>query len=103
MHHVFGPDPGAFVPERWLPYENESEEQFKARVRQMNEADLVFGGGRRVCSGKFVAQVEMVKVLATLFSRYNLELVDPSKEMKVRNSWFVRQDGIDVRIQMRWK
>ena len=69
----------------------------------MNDADLVFGGGRRICSGKFVARVEILKVLATLFSLYDLELSDPTKEMKVRNSWFVRQDGIDVRIKTRRK
>jgi cytochrome P450 len=103
LHDVFGPTPEAFRPERWLPYGNEPEERFKSRVRQMNDADLVFGGGRRVCSGKFVAQVEMVKVLATLFSRYELELLHPTKEMKVKNSWFVRQGGIDVRIKTRQK
>lgn len=56
-----------------------------------------------ICSGKFVAQVEILKVLATIFSSYDLTLVDPAKEMKVRNSWFVRQDGIEVTIKPRQK
>jgi hypothetical protein len=45
--------------------------------------------------------VEIPKVLATLFSLYDLELANPRKEMKVFNSWFVRQDGIEVRIRGR--
>lgn len=47
LDSVFGPDPEAFVPERWLPYDDEGDVEYKARMRQMNEADLVFGGGRR--------------------------------------------------------
>jgi cytochrome P450 len=101
LDSVFGPNPEAFVPERWLRHKNESEEAFKTRLRRMNDSDLTFGSGRRICSGKFVAQVEIPKVLATLFSLYDLELANPRKEMRVFNSWFVRQDGIEVRITRR--
>ena len=101
LDELFGPNPESFSPERWLPQDNESAETHKARIRRMHDADLTFGAGRRICSGRFVAQIEVYKVLATLFSLYDLRLVDPGKEWRVKNSWFVRQEGIEVFVERR--
>lgn len=40
LDSVFSPDPEAFIPERWLPLEHESDEAFKTRLRRMNDSDL---------------------------------------------------------------
>lgn len=101
LDEAFGPDPEAFIPERWLREQNESEDAHFARVRRMLEADMTFGHGRRICSGKFVALVEIYKILATLFLYFDIELVDPNKEWQVMNSWFTRQKGIEIYVKRR--
>ena len=101
LDEAFGPNPEAFIPERWLIFENESKEDYSARLKRMHDADMTFGGGRRICSGKFVAHVELYKILATLFLVFDIALVDPTKEWELMNSWFTRQNGIDVYVSKR--
>lgn len=101
---IFGEDAEEFRPERWLRDEacGETEEAFQARLTAMNNADLTFGGGRRVCIGKHLGLYQVYKVLLTLVVRYDIQLVEPTKEWKVINSWFPRQlGGLDVKIRKR--
>lgn len=99
---VFGEDADIFRPERWLRDENlETEEEFQQRLRLMNNTDLAFGGGSRICIGKHLGLVEVYKVLATLISRYDISFVDPNREWSTHNSFFVRQSGIEVKLSSR--
>lgn len=98
---VFGDDPDEFKPERWLHRAGESQEAFKARMTTMRNTDLTFGFGKRICTGRFVAVLETTKLVASLFSAYEMALADPGREWKVRNSWFVRQSDMDVVIRRR--
>ncbi|KAK3934267.1 Pisatin demethylase [Diplogelasinospora grovesii] len=98
---VWGPDAEEFRPERWLQAEGESEEDFQARLRAMNNADLSFGGGSRVCIGKRLGLLQVYKVVATLALLYDIELVNPDKEWTIINSWFPRQEGLEVRMSKR--
>lgn len=44
----------------------------------------------------------MCKVLATLVTSYEMELVDSTKKWKIINSWFPRQEGgLDIKITRR--
>ena len=120
---VFGADADAFVPERWLQREGESAEEFEARSKAMRESDLTFGAGNRVCIGRWLALMEVYKIVPTLLRRYEVcfflflewrrravmaddmmgqfELVDPEREWKVKSAWFMVQDKLDVRIKSR--
>ncbi|MBH1945679.1 cytochrome P450, partial [Erythrobacter sp. YJ-T3-07] len=70
---VFGQDVDTFRPERWLrDDQSESEVAYQLRLKRMKDADFSFGAGSRVCVGKFSAQMQILKTLATLFSRYNV-------------------------------
>lgn len=102
-HHpeAFGEDVDEFKPERWLKAEGETEDEFRERLQRMNNAMVVWGGGSRACLGKQLALLQIYKVVATLAVLYDIELVDPEKEWWVRNSWFVRQAGWDVRMRKR--
>lgn len=96
---VWGEDADVFRPERWLRDEKlETEEAFQNRLRLMNNTDLAFGGGSRICIGKHLGLLEVYKVLATLVSRYDIDLVDPKRDWKTHNSFFVRQSGIEVKL-----
>ncbi|KAK6602264.1 benzoate 4-monooxygenase cytochrome p450 [Botrytis cinerea] len=99
---VFGEDAGYFVPERWLRYEDlETQEEYESRRSAMRSADLSFGAGKRICLGRNISILEIYKLIPSLFLNYDISLVNPRKEWKVQNSWFVRQSDIDVRIQKR--
>ncbi|KAI1861857.1 hypothetical protein JX265_009360 [Neoarthrinium moseri] len=95
---VWGAAPDAFDPGRWLRAPGESEDGHAARLRAMNAADLSFGGGSRGCIGKNLALVELYKVVATLFARYDMELEDPQCEWEVVDSLFMRQTGLRVKL-----
>lgn len=101
---IYGEDVEIFRPERWLRDEEggETEEQFEARSTAMNNVDVAFGKGRRICIGKSLGLFQIYKVLATLVVLYEIELVNPEEEWKITNSWFPRQDGgLDVKITKR--
>lgn len=74
---------------------------YKTRVTAVQNADLTFGHVKRSCTGRSIALLETTKLMAPLFSAYDVVLADPSKNWKVRNSWFVRQSGIDVMLRRR--
>lgn len=70
---VFGQDAASFVPERWLQYQDiETEDEFKARLQNMNAVDLTFGGGKRICLGKHVALLQIYKLIPTMFLKYDV-------------------------------
>ncbi|KUI60571.1 Pisatin demethylase [Cytospora mali] len=101
---IYGQDAEEFRPERWLRDEEggETEKQFEERLAAMNSVDLTFGGGRRICIGKNLGLFQVYKVLATLATFYNLELMQPEQEWRITNSWFPRQEGgLEVKITKR--
>ena len=69
---VYGEKPYEFRPERWLRGGNEDVADFEARIRKMKDADMTVGGGNRVCIGKALALVEVYKVVATVFGKYQV-------------------------------
>lgn len=69
---VYGDDADFFRPERWLRGDDETAAAYEARLKMMKEGDLSFGGGNRICTGRHMASLEMFKVTATLFSRYEV-------------------------------
>ena len=72
---IYGSDPYEFRPERWLPLGDESPAAYEARLKRMNDADLSFGKGNRVCLGRPLALVEMAKIVASLFGKYDVSAV----------------------------
>jgi cytochrome P450 len=75
LHHdtkVFGQNAESFEPERWLRRPEETEEEFELRSRLMQRALLTFGAGPRACLGKFVASLEIYKVIPTLFGLFDV-------------------------------
>ncbi|KAF2764140.1 pisatin demethylase [Teratosphaeria nubilosa] len=98
---VFGPDADAYRPERWL---DRSPEDLRNMIRS---ADLVFGAGRYQCLGKTIAYLELRMCLATIFSLYDISIIDPTAPWKsvAANGMFLqshmllridkRQDAVD--------
>ncbi|KAE8356015.1 cytochrome P450 [Aspergillus coremiiformis] len=98
---VFGAEPDLFKPERWLPAKGETDEVYQARFSKMKGTDFTFGAGSRMCLGRYISQLESYKLVATLFTKFDMELPNLECEWKVTNSWFVRQENIPVLIKER--
>lgn len=76
---VFGDDADEFDPDRWLKRDGEAQGDFELRLRKMRDvADHTFGGGSRVCMGRYFAQLELWKLVATLYSVFD---VSPSRRV----------------------
>lgn len=70
---VFGDDADEFNPDRWLQGKDESSENFEVRLRRMKDTvDLSFGGGGRVCMGRYLAMLEIKKLIASLYSSFDV-------------------------------
>ncbi|KAB8258857.1 cytochrome P450 [Aspergillus pseudonomiae] len=89
---TFGEDADAWRPERWL--EN------PVRTRQMENALLSFGAGRRVCLGKNIALLELKKLTSALMLHYELEIVNPEK-FQSQNFFFFKQEGLYAAVKRR--
>lgn len=96
MHRniCFGADADVFRPERWL------DEKY---AKEMDKALLTFGYGSRSCIGKNISLMEIQKLVPQLLRYYEFELCHPEKEWKTTNTWFIKQDGLIVNLQLRKK
>lgn len=79
-HPLFGDAVDDFIPERWLQQPREAEAEYQKRIGQMKRADLVFGGGVRACTGRYVSFLEMYKLIPTLLMEYEIGLVDEAED-----------------------
>ncbi|KAL3491635.1 cytochrome P450 [Aspergillus germanicus] len=99
---IFGEDADDFRPDRWLKRDDETAEKYEERHRRMNDTcDFVFGGGGRICMGRYLAMLEIKKLIATLYSSFDLRLIDPKHEWTYRNAWFVYQSNMPMTITRR--
>lgn len=69
------PEPQQVRPERWLVTDPDDERRAEQLKRQ-NNALRSFGGGTGLCSGRFVAEEEILGVVSTLLWRYDVEFDD---------------------------
>ncbi|TID23989.1 pisatin demethylase [Venturia nashicola] len=91
---IFGSDVNVFRPERWLEADPQELKEMKATMFQ-------FGAGARTCIGRNISLLEIYKLVPSFLRRFEIELVEPGREWKTVNSWFVRQEEFDVRFKLR--
>ncbi|KAI1628552.1 cytochrome P450 [Exophiala viscosa] len=89
---AWGEDHDNFRPERWLDSDN-----------KLSPNDLLpFGAGHRACIGRNIASMSVLKVLTTLWRRYELEAVDPAEELIVETVGIGEKKGsLMVRAKLR--
>ncbi|KAL8958172.1 MAG: hypothetical protein Q9193_004720 [Seirophora villosa] len=98
---TFGENVDDFIPERWLRQGDESVEEHRIRTNKMKRADLTFGGGARACTGKYIAFLEIYKVVPALLLKFDINLVDQDADWVTINRWTVRQNDIQCRLKPR--
>ncbi|OBR03144.1 Cytochrome P450 CYP4/CYP19/CYP26 subfamilies [Colletotrichum higginsianum IMI 349063] len=89
----FGDDADFWRPERWL-------EKDEAHKKKLEQGILTFGGGRRICLGRYVGILEIKKLIPFLILNYDIRIVDPER-FQVENSWFFFQSGLWATMKKR--
>jgi len=93
---LWGEDADAFRPERWL---GEGREGSGGAVS--NYAMLSFGAGPGACIGQGYARVMVAVMVASLVSRFDIELVNAETAGKLRAAPFKRsEEGMLVRLKV---
>jgi cytochrome P450 len=92
--NIFGDDAEEWNPARWLDQNTE-------QIKRMDHHILTFGAGKRTCLGKNIAMLEIHKLVPAMLMRYDIRLAEPEKEWKIKNSWIVRQEGVNVVLSRR--
>lgn len=89
------PQSSRFLPERWIFAEKPDEGD------DPNRKLFPFGGGTRLCPGRFLALTEIRMVIAMLMRNFELE-PDP-KALPVREvmNFFMVPSGVPVRLKLR--
>lgn len=105
LHHsrdLFGPDPLAFRPERWLHTSQGGDEADWDKIKKMERNnDLIFGHGKYQCLGKSIAFLELNKVFVELIRRFQFELVDPERPLETKCYGIHLQRGLWVTVKPR--
>ncbi|XRM40663.1 hypothetical protein ABZX51_003975 [Aspergillus tubingensis] len=93
---VWGEDADCFRPERWL--------EDPIRARYFESVTMTFGGnGPRMCIGRDIALVEMLKFIALMLHTFDIELVDTTRPWRIESFWFAYQHEMYVRLWKRVK
>jgi cytochrome P450 len=92
---IWGPDATRFVPERWTVRDGDGNDVIMQKNAFENP---VFNAGPRMCIGKRMAEVLALKILAELFWRWDLELVDSKKRVVGESLTAPMQGGLPVRV-----
>jgi cytochrome P450 len=85
-------DPDAFIPQRW------DEEKIKSLPKYVY---FPFGGGNRMCIGEGFAWMEGVLILATIASKYRLELPTGFKTKTYPAFTLRPADSIPMKVSIR--
>lgn len=86
---IWGKDAEEFVPERW--------EHLTARQKA---AFIPFSHGPRACVGRNVAEMELLCIVATVFSLFEFQL-EQTGEMETREGFLRKPLGLQVGLRRR--
>ncbi|GBC01064.1 hypothetical protein RclHR1_04050007 [Rhizophagus clarus] len=84
-------EPDKFNPDRWL---SEGSEPKKLSF-------LMFGGGLRICPGRKLAMVELACLMALLYRKYEIDLVDMNAPLNVESGGATVCNELLVKIKPR--
>ncbi|KAK4153255.1 putative cytochrome P450 E-class, group I [Chaetomidium leptoderma] len=76
---LFGADSDIFRPERWLEASPQQFEEMASTV------DLVFSTAKYICLGKHIALMELAKLLAEIFRRYDVAPINNVTPLKMKD------------------
>lgn len=93
------PDPEKFDPERWIF--DESREDSGVKQKKMMAHLRPFGGGGGICSGRFVAEEEVILAAATLVMKYHFVMQNKVELHPMALGIMSPKNGVWVKMQSR--
>jgi len=90
-HQSHWEEPERFNPDRWLV------EGFEPKKYSF----IMFGGGLRVCPGRKLAMIELTCLMALLYRKYDIDLVDKEGPLKTNSSGLTACTELLVNIKPR--
>ncbi|KAL4894227.1 cytochrome P450 [Aspergillus ambiguus] len=88
---IFGERPDEFIPERWLHQDS----------TKMQRGYLAFTQGGRGCIGRNIAIFEMQLIIATLFWRYDINVLYPGWELGIKEGLSAHTLELPVKVTPR--
>lgn len=76
------PDPEQIDPYRWI-LSDENDKNEVQRIQKQTANLRSFGGGTGLCSGRFVAEQEIISVVSTIISLFDMEFVSPVESFEL--------------------
>ncbi|CAI2173406.1 18583_t:CDS:2 [Funneliformis geosporum] len=92
-HKAHWKDPEKFDPERFL---KKDEKRLKATFN-------IWGGGLRICPGRKLAMIELKFLLASIYRKYDVELVNKNEPLKSKSTSLTVCQELMVRIKPRYR
>jgi cytochrome P450 len=89
------PNPAVFDPRRWLA---NGAPEGAAPVRRLS---MPFGGGARVCPGRYLALTEIKLAMAMLLSSFEIESVEAAAGGAVRERMAFTMNPVPLRMRLR--
>ena len=90
-HENYWEEPEKFNPDRWIVKGFEPKKY----------SFFMFGGGLRICPGRKLAMIELICLMALLFRKYEIDLVDSNAPLKVINGSVTMCTELLVKIKPR--
>nr|CAG8576888.1 2539_t:CDS:2 [Entrophospora candida] len=88
-------EPDKFNPDRFI--DNQVTEN------QRKNSFLMFGGGLRICPGKKIAMIEMKALLALIYRKFDVELVDMNAPLNIRSTTITICEKLNIKISHKKK
>ena len=85
----------AFSPERWLDENNPALNATSAK-----RVSMPFGGGPRICPGRYLALLEMKMAMATLLGRFDIESLDTPDGKEAREHMALTMTPVGLRMRV---
>lgn len=75
-------DPHEIDPTRWIARPKDTRVEAE-RLKKQSSSLRSFGGGTGLCSGRFVAEQEIISVVSTILLLFDMEFVTPVADFKL--------------------
>lgn len=100
---VFGDDADEWRPQRWIPNGEEIDGRItkNERQRKMDKYNVTFGYGSRVCIGRHLASMEMIKFVCQFVRQFEFEPVNKTSPYQRRSQWWCLQENFLIRLKVR--